>query len=66
MNSSLILWMGRNRGYLNSSPNLCQLEMKDNCRNRGYLNRNLGFRLSRNRVYLNYSPDLCQAKIEDI
>ena len=51
MNNILELRPGRNRGNLNSSPDLCWVETEDRTavpiflsRNRGYLNSSLGLR----------------------
>ena len=74
MSNSLGLRLGRNRGSLNSSPDLRQVETEDiriavlifPSRNRGYLNSNPDPRSGRNRAYLNSSPEECQVGIEDI
>ena len=51
---------GRNRGYLNSSPYFCKVEIEDICIAVLVLGR-VG-----NKGYSNSSPNLCQVQIEDI
>ena len=74
MNNILELRPGRNRGNLNSGPDLCWVETEDIrtavpiflSRNRGYLNSSLGLRSGTDRAYLNSCPEEGQVGIENI